>query len=210
LAARKYGNRHGLVAGATGTGKSVSLMVLARRLFAHGRAGGDGGRQGRYRRTRSGRHMNERIAQRVAEIGIEGYAPRAIRWFLGPLRQARPPAADHDFRTRPTLLQRILELNDVQSGVLDIAFKLADDKGLLLLDLGDLRALLNFVLENRAKSQGLRPGQPAVGGGDPARAAAPGQDGGETFFGEPALQLADLMRQDGSAAASSTCWRPTS
>jgi len=99
----------------------------------------------------------------------------------------------------PTLLSRMLELNEVQSGVLDIAFKLADDKGLLLLDLGDLRALLAFVVENRAEiSQ-------AYGLVSPQSVAAIQRallrlehDGGEGFFGEPALQLADLMRQDAS------------
>jgi DNA helicase HerA-like ATPase len=94
-------------------------------------------------------------------------------------------------------MSRMLELNDVQSGVMDIAFKLADDQGLLLLDLDDLRALLNFVTENKAeigKQYGLVSPQ-SVAAIQRALLRLE-QDGGEQFFGEPALQLADLMRQD--------------
>ena len=95
----------------------------------------------------------------------------------------------------PTLLGRILELNDTQAGVLEIAFKLADDRGLLLLDLDDLRALLNFVAENRkdistkyglVSTQSIAAIQRALLRSE--------QEGGDDFFGEPALELADLMR----------------
>ena len=98
----------------------------------------------------------------------------------------------------PTLLNRMLELNDVQSGVLDIAFKLADDQGLLLLDLDDLRALLTLRAENKAEDLAeLRPGQPAVGRRrSSARCCAWSRTAASMFFGEPALELADLMRQD--------------
>ncbi len=194
----KYGNRHGLVAGATGTGKSVSLMVLAEGFSRMGVPVVMADVKGDIAGLAVAGTMNERIAQRVADIGIEGYANEAnpvVFWDLyGKL--------GHPLRTTiselgPTLLQRILELNDVQSGVLDIAFKLADDKGLLLLDLGDLRALLNFVLEHRtevSKAYGLVSPQ-SVAAIQRALLRLE-QDGGESFFGEPALQLADLMRQD--------------
>jgi DNA helicase HerA-like ATPase len=194
----KYGNRHGLVAGATGTGKSVSLMVLAEGFSRMGVPVVMADVKGDISGLAMPGTMNERIAQRVADIGIEGYAPEGspvVFWDLyGKLGH---PVRTTISEVGPTLLSRMLELNDVQSGVLDIVFKLADDKGLLLLDLGDLRALLNFVLENRAEIS------KAYGLVSPQSVAAIQrsllrleQDGGDNFFGEPALQLADLMRQD--------------
>ena len=134
----------------------------------------------------------------MQQIGIEGYTNEAspvVFWDLyGKL--------GHPLRTTvsevgPPLMSRMLELNDIQSGVMDIAFKLADDHGLLLLDLDDLRALLNFVTENRAdisKQYGLVSPQ-SVGAIQRALLRLE-QDGGKQFFGEPAVQLADLMRQD--------------
>jgi DNA helicase HerA-like ATPase len=142
--------------------------------------------------------MNEKIAQRVADIGIEGYAPEGspvVFWDLyGKLGH---PVRTTISEVGPTLLSRMLELNDVQSGVLDIVFKRSDDKGLLLHDLGDLRALLNFVIENRAEvSQAYGLVSPQSVAAIQRSLLRLEQDGGDNFFGEPALQLADLMRQD--------------
>ena len=194
----KYGNRHGLVAGATGTGKTVSLMVMAEGFSRLGVPVFLADVKGDIAGLSMPGAMNDRISQRVAQIGIEGYANEAnpvVFWDLyGKL--------GHPVRTTvsemgPTLLNRILELNEVQSGVLDIAFKLADDQGLLLLDLADLRALLNFLSDNKADV-----GQ-KYGLVSPTSVAAISrallrleQEGGDAFFGEPALKLADLMRQD--------------
>jgi DNA helicase HerA-like ATPase len=194
----KYGNRHGLVAGATGTGKTVSLMVMAEGFSRMGVPVFLADVKGDIAGLAVPGVGNERISQRVAQIGIEGYTNEAnpvVFWDLyGKL--------GHPVRTTvsemgPTLLNRILELNEVQSGVLDIAFKLADDQGLLLLDLDDLRALLNFLTGNKdevGKKYGLV---------SPTSVAAISrallrleQQGGDAFFGEPALKLADLMRQD--------------
>jgi DNA helicase HerA-like ATPase len=196
----KYGNRHGLVAGATGTGKSVSLMVLAEGFSRMGTPVLLADVKGDIAGLSVAGTMNERIAQRVAEIGVEGYAPEGnpvVFWDLyGKL--------GHPVRTTvseigPTLLARMLELNEVQSGVLDIAFKLADDEGLLLLDLGDLRALLNYVIEQRASiSQRYGLVSPQSVAAIQRSLLRLEQAGGEAFFGEPALQLSDLMRQDAS------------
>jgi DNA helicase HerA-like ATPase len=196
----KYGNRHGLVAGATGTGKSVSLMVLAEGFSRMGTPVVMADVKGDIAGLAVPGTMNERIAQRVAEIGIEGYAPEGspvVFWDLyGKLGH---PVRTTVSEVGPTLLARMLELNDVQSGVLDIAFKLADDKGLLLLDLGDLRALLNFVIEHRAEiSQAYGLVSPQSVAAIQRALLRLEQDGGDNFFGEPALQLADLMRQDTS------------
>jgi DNA helicase HerA-like ATPase len=144
--------------------------------------------------------MNERISQRVQQIGIEGYVNEpnpVVFWDLfGKL--------GHPVRTTvsemgPTLLNRILELNEVQSGVLDIAFKLADDQGLLLLDLDDLRALLSFIAEHKTDvSQEYGLVSPTSVAAIQRALLRLEQDGGEMFFGEPALQLGDFMRQDTS------------
>ncbi len=194
----KYGNRHGLVAGATGTGKTVSLMVMAEGFSRMGVPVFLADVKGDIAGLAMAGTMNDRIAQRVTQIGIDGYVNEAnpvVFWDMyGKL--------GHPVRTTvsemgPTLLNRILELNEVQSGVLDIAFKLADDQGLLLLDLDDLRALLNFLVDNKADV-----GQ-KYGLVSPTSVAAIQrallrleQEGGHAFFGEPALKLSDLMRQD--------------
>ena len=97
----------------------------------------------------------------------------------------------------PLLLARLLDLNEVQAGVLNIAFKVADDQGLLLLDLKDLRALLSHVADNAKRTDDhLRQCQRATRRRNPARPAAAESQGGEKFFGEPALELNDLMMAD--------------
>jgi DNA helicase HerA-like ATPase len=194
----KYGNRHGLVAGATGTGKSVSLMVMAEGFSRMGVPVFMADVKGDIAGLAVAGTTNERIAQRVADIGIEGYVNEpspVVFWDL--YGQLGHPVRTTVSEMGPMLLNRILELNEVQSGVLDVAFKLADDQGLLLLDLDDLRALLNYVTENKAsisKEYGLVSPQSVAA---IMRALLRlEQQGGEQFFGEPALQLADLMRQD--------------
>src|SRR6185437_1968986 len=140
----------------------------------------------------------DKIKERVGTIGIDDYATEAspvIFWDL--YGKAGHPVRTTVSEMGPSLLGRILELNDTQSGVLEIAFKLADDRGLLLLDLDDLRALLNFVAENRKQistSYGLISAQ-SVGAIQRSLLTLE-RDGGEHFFGEPALDLNDLMRTD--------------
>ncbi|KFN41146.1 helicase HerA-like domain-containing protein [Arenimonas oryziterrae] len=194
----KYGNRHGLIAGATGTGKSVSLMVLAEGFSRMGVPVFMADVKGDVSGLAMPGVTNEKITSRVQQIGIEGYTNEAspvVFWDLyGKL--------GHPVRTTvsemgPTLLNRILELNEVQSGVLDIAFKLADDEGLLLLDLDDLRALLNYVAEHKSEiSQKYGLVSPTSVAAIQRALLRLEQEGGEMFFGEPALELADLMRQD--------------
>jgi DNA helicase HerA-like ATPase len=194
----RYGNRHGLIAGATGTGKTVSLLVLAEGFSRMGVPVFMADVKGDVAGLAMAGTASEKLLERAARTGIEGYAGEAnpvVFWDLfGKL--------GHPVRTTvseigPTLMGRILELNDTQTGVLDIAFKLADDHGLLLLDLDDLRALLGYVAENRkdlstqyglVSSQSLAAIQRAM--------LSLEREGGEPFFGEPALDLADLMRTD--------------
>lgn len=194
----KYGNRHGLIAGATGTGKSVSLMVLAEGFSRLGVPVFMADVKGDVSGLAMPGITNEKITARVQQIGIEGYVNEANPTVFWDLYGKK----GHPIRTTvsefgPTLFNRILELNETQSGVLDIAFKLADDEGLLLLDLNDLRALLNFVSENKtdiSKKYGLV--SPASVAAIQRALLRLEQEGGEEFFGEPALDLKDLMRQD--------------
>jgi len=194
----KYGNRHGLIAGATGTGKSVSLMVLAEGFSRLGVPVFMADVKGDVSGLAVAGTTNEKITSRVQQIGIEGYVNEANPTVFWDLYGKK----GHPIRTTvsefgPTLFNRILELNETQSGVLDIAFKLADDDGLLLLDLKDLRALLNFVSENKAeisRKYGLV--SPASVAAIQRALLRLEQEGGEEFFGEPALDLNDLMRQD--------------
>ncbi|WP_447905068.1 helicase HerA-like domain-containing protein [Stenotrophomonas sepilia] len=192
----KLGNRHGLVAGATGTGKTVTLMTLAEGFSRRGVPVFLADVKGDVSGLAVPGSGAENLLERAVEIGVADYAPAAsptIFWDLyGKL--------GHPVRTTvsemgPTLLSRILELNDTQAGVLDIVFKLADDRGLLLLDMDDLRALLGLVAEERkdiSTEYGLVSAQSIAAIQRSVLRLA--QDGGEHFFGEPALELADIMR----------------
>lgn len=192
----KYANRHGLIAGATGTGKTVSLMSLAEGFSRQGVPVFITDVKGDISGLAMTGTPSEKLLQRAAQIGIEDYHNEAnpvVLWDLAGVQ-------GHPLRTTisemgPTLLSRILELNDTQSGILDIVFQLADDQGLLLLDLDDLRAMLALVAEERKEvsakyglisAQSLAAIQRSVLGLE--------RDGGKDFFGEPALQLEDLMR----------------
>ena len=192
----RYGNRHGLVAGATGTGKTVTLMTLAEGFSRIGVPVFLADVKGDVAGLAVPGTINDRISQRIEQLGITDYRNEAapvVFWDLWG-------KAGHPVRTTvseigPTLLSRMLDLNDTQSGVLDILFKLADDRGLLLLDLLDFRALLGLVADERkdiSTSYGLVSTQ-SIGAIQRALLRLEAE-GAEMFFGEPALELADLMR----------------
>jgi DNA helicase HerA-like ATPase len=194
----KYGNRHGLVAGATGTGKTISLILLAEGFSRLGVPVFMADVKGDVAGLALAGSTTDKIRQRVAQIGIEGYANEAspvLFWDL--YGKGGHPVRATVSEIGPSLLGRILELNDTQAGVLDIAFKLADDRGLLLLDLEDLRALLGFVADNRKEistQYGLVSTQ-SVAAIQRALLSLE-REGGDALFGEPALELGDLMRTD--------------
>ena len=146
----KYGNRHGLVAGATGTGKTVTLMTMAEGFSRLGVPVFMADVKGDVAGLAVAGSGNDKLLERVEEIGVADYRNEAnpvIFWDLyGKLGH---PVRGTVSEIGPTLLGRMLELNDTQEGVLEIVFKLADDNGWLLLDLADLRALLNHVGDNR-------------------------------------------------------------
>ncbi|GJQ24110.1 ATP-binding protein [Candidatus Brocadia sapporoensis] len=194
----QYGNRHGLIAGATGTGKTISLMVLAEGFSRLGVPVFMADIKGDVAGLALAGITNEKIRQRVAQIGIEGYAHEAnpvLFWDL--YGKAGHPVRTTISEIGPNLLGRILEINDTQVGTLEIVFKLADDEGLLLLDLDDLRALLGFVTDNYkeiSKQYGLVSTQSVAA----IRRALLSleREGGKSIFGEPALELNDLLRTD--------------
>ena len=194
----KYGNRHGLVAGATGTGKTVSLMVLAEGFSRMGVPVFIGDVKGDVAGLAMAGTAADKIRQRAADVGIVDWVPEAspvVFWDL--YGQSGHPVRTTVSEMGPTLLGRILELNDTQAGVLEITFKLADDKGLLLLDLDDLRALLGFVVDHRkevSKEYGLV-SSTSIAAIQRALLSLD-RDGGKHFFGEAALDLTDLMRTD--------------
>src|SRR5436190_7943312 len=192
----KYGNRHGMVAGATGSGKTVSLMVIAEGFSRLGVPVFMADVKGDVSGLAMPGTPSDKVKQRASELGVEGYTSEASPTILWDLfGKAGHPVRTTVSEMGPTLLSRILELNGTQEGVLEIVFKLADDRGLLLLDLDDLRALLTFVSDNRKDISAH------YGLVSPASIAAIqrgllgiDKDGGHMFFGEPALELADLMR----------------
>lgn len=192
----KFGNRHGLVAGATGTGKTVTLMTLAEGFSHIGVPVFLADVKGDVAGLAMAGTPNEKIDRRVQELGVSGFAHSAnptVFWDLWG--QKGHPVRTTVSEMGPLLLSRILELNDTQSGVLDIVFKLADDRGLLLLDLKDLRALLGLIADERkdiSTSYGLVSTQ-SIGAIQRALLQIE-QQGGDAFFGEPALDLNDLMR----------------
>ena len=192
----KYGNRHGLVAGATGTGKTVTLLTLAEGFSKRGVPVFLADVKGDVAGLAMAGAGNEKIDARVKELGVQDFAHAAnpvVFWDLWG--QKGHPVRTTVSEMGPLLLSRILELNDTQSGVLDIVFKLADDRGLLLLDLKDLRALLGLIADERkdiSTSYGLVSVQ-SIGAIQRALLQIE-QQGGDAFFGEPALDLNDLMR----------------
>ena len=192
----KYGNRHGLVAGATGTGKTVTLMTLAEGFSRIGVPVFLADVKGDVAGLAVPGTTSERLQARIAQIGVPDYRNEAAPvLFWDMWGKAGHPVRTTVSEMGPILLSRILELNDTQSGVMDILFKLADDRGLLLLDLADLRALLGLIAEERkdiSTSYGLVSPQ-SIGAIQRALLRLEAE-GAELFFGEPALELADLMR----------------
>ncbi len=194
----KLANRHGLIAGATGTGKTVSLQVLAEGFSKNGvpvfLADVKGDLSGL---SRPGK-PHPKIDERIETIGIEDYQQRpfpVVFWDL--FGEQGHPIRTTISEMGPLLLAQLLGLNDTQEGVLSVVFEVADDQGMLLLDLNDLRALLHFVGEN-AKDFSLEYGNVSTAsvGAIQRRLLTLEQQGGENFFGEPALKIEDLMRAD--------------
>ncbi len=192
----KYGNRHGLVAGATGTGKTVTLQGLAESFSRIGTpvflADVKGDLSG-LALPGGGKPVFE---ERAKELGIDGYSHTGFPVvFWDVFGQLGHPVRATISEMGPLLLSRLLDLNEVQEGVLNLCFKVADDNGLLLLDLKDLRSMLVFVADN-AKELTVQYGNvsSATIGAIQRQLLVLEEQGAEKFFGEPALDLHDLIR----------------
>lgn len=193
-----FGNRHGLVSGATGTGKTVTLQILAEGWSRIGVPVFLADVKGDLAGLSQAIVPNAIIDERVQKIGITDFCPGA--WpvvFWDVFGQNGHPVRTTISEMGPLLLANLLELNDTQEGVLNIAFRIADEQGLLLLDLEDLRALLRFLSEN-AKEFSRQYGNVSASSvaSIQRRLLLLDEQGAESFFGEPALELSDLMRVD--------------
>lgn len=194
----RMANRHGLIAGATGTGKTITLRTIAEQFSSIGvpvfmadvkgdlsglcLPGGD----------------NPKVNERISRLGLDGFSfegfPVAFWDVFG--EQGHPVRATVS-EMGPVLLGRIFMLNDIQAGVLSLVFKIADDNGLVLLDLKDLRAMLQFVGDqaDRFRTQYGNVSAASIGAIQRSLLTLEEQ-GGDRFFGEPALNLEDLMQTD--------------
>ena len=194
----RLANRHGLISGATGTGKTVTLQVLAEAFSQLGvpvfLADVKGDLAGL---TKPG-VMNDKILARMKTVGLPEFEPHSSPVTFWDIYGV----SGHPVRTTvsemgPLLLSRMLQLNDTQAGVLHIVFRIADDEGMLLIDLKDLRAMLTYAGE-KAGEYTLRYGNIAKASiGSIQRSIAVLEDqGGSLFFGEPSLDLADWLVRD--------------
>lgn len=192
----KRANRHGLIAGATGTGKTVSLQILAEGFAARGVPVFMADVKGDLSGMSQAGEAKDFLFKRAETIGLENYGFRGFPVvFWDVFGEQGHPVRTTISEMGPLLLARLLELTDAQEGVLNIAFQVADDEGLLLLDLDDLRAMLTFVADN-AKDLSTSYGHVARAsvGAVQRKLLSLEQQGAENFFGEPALKLADFMR----------------
>lgn len=191
-------NRHGLIAGATGTGKTVTLRVIAEGLSRLGVPVFMADVKGDLAGLSQPGVRTEKLVERLASLGIETWTPEAFPVvFWDVFGEQGHPIRTTISELGPTLLSRLLNLNDTQAGVLNVVFKVADDSGLLLLDTKDLQAMLVHVGDN-AKDYTLKYGNVSAASiGAIQRALLALQDaGGDRFFGEPALNVDDLLQTD--------------
>jgi DNA helicase HerA-like ATPase len=191
----KLANRHGLVAGATGTGKTITLQVMAEAFSRAGVPVFCADIKGDLAGISQPGAPNPKVEKRAAGTGVEDFAYEgAPVVFWDVFGRSGHPIRATISEMGPLLLSRLLELNDTQEGVLNIAFALADDEGLLLLDFKDLRAMLAHVAERAAElSAHYGNISKATIGTIQRRLLVLEQQGAEHFFGEPALELTDLM-----------------
>ena len=196
----KMANRHGLIAGATGTGKTVTLQTLAENFSARGVPVFMADVKGDLAGMSQTGGNNPKIVERAKELKIadfKGEACPVVFWDVFG-EQGHPVRATVS-EMGPLLLGRLLELNDTQEGVLNMVFKIADESGLLLLDLKDLRSMLQYVADNADQFKTQYGNVSAASAGAIQRnLLALESQGADKFFGEPALNLDDLIQTQGS------------
>ncbi|MBV9569761.1 MAG: DUF853 family protein [Alphaproteobacteria bacterium] len=192
-----FANRHGLVAGATGTGKTVTLQVLAEGLSRAGVSVFAADVKGDLSGIAAAGEAKDAFVQRASQLGFDYEPDRFPVVFWDLFGEQGHPIRATISEMGPLLLSRLLDLNDTQEGALNIAFRVADEQGLLLLDLKDLRTMLNYIAEHASEltTQYGNVTKATVGTIQRALLVLENQ-GGEKFFGEPALSLKDFIRTD--------------
>jgi DNA helicase HerA-like ATPase len=191
-------NRHGLITGATGTGKTVTLQSLAEKFSAIGVPVFMADVKGDLSGLAAPGKASEKLDARLSQLGIDDWQPQAFPTvFWDVFGENGHPVRATVSDMGPLLIGRLLNLNDTQSGVLQIVFRIADDKGWLLLDLKDLRAMVQHVGENSTdyKTQYGNVSAASIGAIQRGLLGIEEQ-GGDAFFGEPMLDIADLMQTD--------------
>jgi hypothetical protein len=192
----KMANRHGLIAGATGTGKTVTLRVLAEQFSTIGVPIFMADVKGDLSGLPFPGGENPKVTERVSKLGLKDFSFENYPvTFWDVFGEQGHPVRTTISEMGPLLLSRILSLNEIQSGVLNISFKIADDNGLLLLDLKDLRAMVQFVGDNAEQFKTQYGNISAASVGAIQRSLLTLEDqGGDKYFGEPALNIEDLMQ----------------
>jgi DNA helicase HerA-like ATPase len=191
-------NRHGLITGATGTGKTVTLQSLAERLSYAGVPVFMADVKGDLSGVAAAGTLTPKLEKRIQDLGLEGFTPFAnptAFWDVFGANGTPVRATISDMG--PLLLARLLNLNETQSGVLQLVFRIADDQGLLLLDLKDLRTMVQYVGDN-AKNFTTEYGNVSTAsiGAIQRGLLTLEEQGGALFFGEPMLDIQDLMQLD--------------
>ncbi len=191
-------NRHGLITGATGTGKTVTLQKIAESFASIGVPVFMADVKGDLSGIAAEGAASEKLLKRLKSIGINEFKPcsnTTVSWDI--FGKSGHPVRSTVSDMGPLLLARLLNLNDTQSGVLQIVFKIADDNGLLLLDLKDLRAMVQFVGDNarQFKTEYGNISTASIGAIQRGLLTIEEQ-GGDMFFGEPMLDIADLIQTD--------------
>src|ERR1700750_620382 len=207
-----FANRHGLVTGATGTGKTVSLQVMAEGFARAGVPVFAADIKGDLSGIAEAGEAKDFIVKRATEMGVAFQPDQFSTVFWDVFGEQGHPVRATVTEMGPLLLSRMLDLNDVQEGVLNVAFRVADDNGLALIDMKDLRALLDAIVPDSGKKaadaddDALAPFRKAAQGFGNVTKPTVGtiqrqllvlkNQGGTKFFGEPALLLKDFMRTD--------------
>lgn len=194
----KFANRHGLIAGATGTGKTITLKVLAESFSRLGVPVFLADAKGDVSSLAQAGTANAKFDERIKSLGIDSIpfaASPVVFWDL--FAEQGHPIRTTITEIGPLLLARMLNLNDTQEGVLSAVFRIADDQGLLLIDFKDLKAMISYVSEHAAEFKAEYGNlSPASLGAIQRNLLALADQGGDQFFGEPSLNILDFIQTD--------------
>jgi len=192
-----FGNRHGLVTGATGTGKTVTLQVMAEGFARAGVPVFAADIKGDLSGISAAGEAKDAFVKRATDMGLTYQPDQFTTVFWDLFGEEGHPIRATIAEVGPLLLARLLQLNDTQEGVLNIAFRVADEQGLALLDLKDLRSMLGFIADNAAELQKTYGNvSPATVGTIQRQLLVLENQGAKNFFGEPAFDINDFMRKD--------------